>query len=112
MTITTNGRAVTEATITQAGALTPDALDRLRQAFEGSGNRANRIAQNAVAQASTEEVALNRNVVVTTDHTFLHVLDDWAVTNQTMTGRCSMFAGLNLFRVGAMKQMKLKALEF
>jgi bleomycin hydrolase len=110
MTITSNGRAVADATATEAGALSPDALHRLRQAFDD--NRANRIAQDAVTQVSIDDVALNRRVVTGTDHTFSHVLDEWSVTNQKMSGRCWMFAGLNLFRVGAMKQMNLKEFEF
>lgn len=109
MTITTNGRAVAPATTTN-GALTPETFSRLRQSFDAS--RANRIAQDAVSQVSIDDVALNRVVVTSTDHTFSHLLDDWVVTNQKMTGRCWMFAGLNLFRVGAMKLMNLKALEF
>src|SRR4051794_910151 len=108
MTITTNGRAATATA--NAGALTPDTFARLRASFDGS--RANRIAQDAVTQVSTEEVALNRAVVTSTDHSFSHLLDDWSVTNQKMTGRCWMFAGLNLFRVGAMQLMNLKSLEF
>ena len=40
------------------------------------------------------------------------MLDDWAVTNQKHTGRCWMFAGLNLLRVGAMQTMGLKSFEF
>ena len=63
-------------------------------------------------QVGADDVALNRAVVNTTDHTFSHLLDDWAVTNQKMTGRCWMFAGLNLFRVGAMAKMGLKEFEF
>ncbi|GAH22303.1 unnamed protein product, partial [marine sediment metagenome] len=34
-------------------------------------------------------------------------IDDWSVTNQKKTGRCWIFAGTNLLRVGAMKKMNL-----
>lgn len=40
------------------------------------------------------------------------LLDDWKVTNQEHSGRCWLFAGLNLLRVGAMKKMGLKEFEF
>jgi bleomycin hydrolase len=44
--------------------------------------------------------------------TFSIKLDDWSVTNQKRSGRCWLFAALNLFRVGAMKKMNLKDFEF
>jgi bleomycin hydrolase len=93
-----------------AGALTPDTLARLQAAFDA--RPANRIAQNAVTQVSADDVALNRRIVTTTDHTFSHLLDDWAVTNQKNSGRCWLFAGLNLLRVSAMRKMGLKDFEF
>lgn len=40
-----------------------------------------------------------------------NLLDDWPVTNQKKSGRCWMFAGLNLMRAGAMKKMGLKDFE-
>jgi len=41
-----------------------------------------------------------------------HQLDDWAVTNQKKSGRCWMFAGLNLLRVGAAAKLGVKDFEF
>ncbi len=93
-----------------AAALRPEWLDRLRTEFEREPRY--RLAQNAVAQTSVAGVALNRSVVTGIAHTFSHRLDDWEVTNQKKSGRCWMFAALNLFRVGAMKKMDLKNFEF
>ncbi|MDE0734889.1 MAG: hypothetical protein OSB47_03645, partial [Pirellulaceae bacterium] len=70
------------------------------------------LMQNAVTQNGIDDVALDRQVVTTTDHTFSHFLDDWSVTNQKRSGRCWMFAGLNVFRPAAMDAMKLKDFEF
>ena len=92
------------------GALAPHRIAELRRRF--SDSPVYRLSQNAVCRTRIEEVALNRDVVATSDFTFSHLLDDWSVTNQKSTGRCWMFAGLNLLRVGAMKQMNLKAFEF
>jgi bleomycin hydrolase len=72
----------------------------------------NRVAQNAVAQTSIDEIALDREVVVGTDTTVSNLLDDWSVTNQKKSGRCWLFAGLNLLRVGAARAMNLKEFEF
>jgi bleomycin hydrolase len=92
------------------GAITPAMLESFRGHFES--NPAYRLALNAVTQTSIDNIALNRDVVTSTDFTFTHLLDDWAVTNQKKSGRCWMFAGLNLFRAGAMKKMNLKEFEF
>lgn len=108
MTSTTIPAFQTEAA--PEGSLTAETLARLQSAFERSP--AYRLAQNAVTQVSADDVALNRQVVTRTDHTFSHLLDDWSVTNQKSSGRCWMFAGLNLLRVGAMKKMDLKEFEF
>lgn len=98
------------STATQPGSLTTALLDDLRARFDARS--ANQVAQNAVTKLPVDDVALNRRVITTTDRTFSHVLDDWSVTNQKMSGRCWMFAGLNLFRVGAMKKMNIAEFEF
>ena len=85
-------------------------LGLMRKQF--SANPKNRVAQNAVAQTSVDEIALDREVVVGTDTTVSNLLDDWAVTNQKRSGRCWLFAGLNLLRVGAAAAMNLKEFEF
>ena len=90
--------------------ITAELLHQFQSDFDGDPSR--RLMQNAVTQTAVTDVALNREVVNTTDHTFSHLLDDWSVTNQKKSGRCWMFAGLNLFRAGAMKQMNLKEFEF
>lgn len=95
---------------TTAVGLSPEHLDQLRAAFDD--NPAHRLMQNAVTRAALDDVALDRQIVNQTDHTFSHVLDDWAVTAQKKSGRCWLFAGLNLLRVGAMKKMNLKTFEF
>jgi bleomycin hydrolase len=75
-------------------------------------NPAYRLAQNAVTHTSVDDIALNRDIVTAMDHTFSTTLDDWSVTHQKRSGRCWMFAGLNLFRPGAMATMGVKAFEF
>jgi len=92
------------------GALTAEKLQHLAGGFGTSP--AHRLAQNAVTQNTIDDVALNRSIVTGIDHTFSHLLDDWTVTNQKKSGRCWLFAGLNLLRVGAMKKMNLKEFEF
>ena len=46
------------------------------------------------------------------DFTFSTKLDEWKATNQKSSGRCWLFATLNLFRPGTMKKMNVKEFEF
>ncbi len=85
-------------------------LELMRKQFSASPK--NRLAQNAVSETSIDEVALDREVVVGTNTTVSNLLDDWSVTNQKNSGRCWLFAGLNLLRVGAAQTMNLKEFEF
>jgi bleomycin hydrolase len=92
------------------GTVSADVLEILRKDFASNGTY--RLMQNAVTKASVDDVAMDREIVNTTDHTFSTMLDDWKVTNQERSGRCWLFAGLNLLRVGAMTAMGLKEFEF
>jgi bleomycin hydrolase len=93
-----------------ASTLSESEVELLRKQFSASPK--NRVAQNAVAQTSIDEVALDREIVVGTDTAVSNHLDDWGVTNQKNSGRCWLFAGLNLLRVGAARAMNLKEFEF
>src|SRR5215472_841480 len=85
-------------------------LELLRKDF--AVNPVYRLTQNAVTRVTVDDVAINREIVNSIDHSLSTHLDDWKVTNQERSGRCWLFAGLNLLRVGAMKKMGLKEFEF
>jgi len=70
-----------------------------------------RLAQNAVPKVGVDEVALRRELVSDLDHTVSHHLDDWKVTSQGRSGRCWLFAGLNLLRAGIMRELKIANFE-
>ncbi|NYJ73956.1 aminopeptidase C [Allobranchiibius huperziae] len=91
-------------------ALTSDDVDLLRKEFDASPTH--RIVQNALTNTALADVALDRTIVTRTDTSMSHRLDDWKVTNQEKSGRCWLFAGLNLLRVGAARRMGLKDFEF
>ncbi len=82
----------------------------MRAEFEARPS--NRLMQNAVAQYDVSELALDRAIVTGATHTYSHVLDDWSPTDQGRSGRCWLFAGLNLFRVDTMKALNVKQFEF
>jgi bleomycin hydrolase len=92
------------------GSVTADVLELLRKDF--GSNPSYRLMQNAVTKTSLDDVAIDREIINGTDHSFSTMLDDWKVTNQEHSGRCWLFAGLNLLRVGAMTKMGLKEFEF
>ncbi|HUB40745.1 MAG TPA: C1 family peptidase [Streptosporangiaceae bacterium] len=85
-------------------------LELLRKDF--SANPAYRLAQNAVTRVTVDDVAINREIINNVDHALSTHLDDWKVTNQERSGRCWLFAGLNLLRVGVMRKTGLKDFEF
>ena len=90
--------------------ITKKQVSVLRKDF--AANPANKVAQNAVTNVQLPDLTLNRDLVQNIDTSFSIKLDDWKVTSQKRSGRCWLFAALNLFRVGAMKKMKLKNFEF
>src|SRR5579859_3076155 len=92
------------------GTLTVGDLERLRKDF--SANPIYRLAQNAVTRVTVDDVAINREIVSSIDHSMSTTLDDWKVTNQERSGRCWLFAGLNLLRAGVKRKTGLKDFEF
>jgi bleomycin hydrolase len=92
------------------GTLTAADLEQLRKDF--TANPGYRLAQNAVTRVTVDDVAINREIINVIDHSQSTTLDDWKVTNQERSGRCWLFAGLNLLRVGVMRRTGLKDFEF
>jgi bleomycin hydrolase len=92
------------------GALTQQHLAVFRSNFES--NPTSNLMQNVVTQRDVNEVALNRSIVSEATHSFSITLDDWSVTNQARSGRCWMFAGLNMFRAETKNVLNVKQFEF
>ena len=85
-------------------------IEDMRKEF--SSDSSAKVAQNAVTSNNLSTVALRRDLVQEVDFTFSTKLDEWKATNQKSSGRCWLFATLNLFRPGAMKKMNVKEFEF
>ena len=92
------------------GALTHEAVNGYRESFDADPSK--RLVQNVVTQHDVNDVALSRSIVTESPHSFSIVLDDWGVTNQARSGRCWMFAGLNLCRVDTRNVLNVKEFEF
>ena len=93
-----------------SGELTAATLRRLADGFDADPLAVR--MQNAVTRAGLEQVAVNhaRQIALTT--TVSHRIDDWAVADQKKSGRCWLFAALNLFRAGARTRLGVKQFEF
>ncbi len=85
-------------------------MELLRKTFEA--DPAMRVVQNAVTRVTVDDVAIDRAIVNEADHSMSAWLDDWKVTSQGKSGRCWLFAGLNLLRPGAMAKLNVKEFEF
>ena len=85
-------------------------LKQFRASF--ANDPAAKVAQNAITNGNLLDIALNRDLVQNIDSSFSIKLDDWKVTNQKSSGRCWLFATLNLFRPGTMKKLNVKNFEF
>lgn len=90
--------------------LTEEKLGQFRTYFDS--DPVNRLAQDAVTKTSVHDVALNRELIAGTDHTFSVLLPSNEATSQEHSGRCWLFSGLNTFRGEAMKRLHVEKFEF
>ena len=90
--------------------VTEEQIEEFRKSFDSDPSAT--VAQNAVSNTELSTLALRRDLVQNMDFSFSTKLDEWSATNQRRSGRCWLFATLNLFRVGAMKKMNVKNFEF
>lgn len=97
-------------TTIQTTPISTETIQTFRDAFEEDTSA--KVSQNAVGQTTIDDVALVRDVVQGTDFTFSTRLDEWKASNQRQSGRCWLFAALNMLRVPAMKKMNVKEFEF
>lgn len=68
--------------------------------------------QNAIVRVSVDELAIDHQLATSLSTTMSNRIDDWKVTHQKKSGRCWLFAALNLLRAGAKQTMGVKEFEF
>lgn len=93
-----------------SGALTSEFLTALRTGYEMS--QADRACHNAVANNAVTSLALNRDVVRADDGHFSHRIKSQGITDQKKSGRCWMFAGLNVLRPQVIREHQMEEFEF
>lgn len=64
----------------------------------------NKVIENAISNMGIREASLNKNIINQHDFIFSNQIDTKDVTNQKKTGRCWMFAGLNMVRMHIAKK--------
>lgn len=82
-------------------------------AADFNSNPANKAILNALTAESISKVGVNREMLTRLDHSYSHKLkNSEPITNQKNSGRCWLFAGLNVFRYEAMEKLNVEKFEF
>ncbi len=97
----------TELTVSRQVSL--EHLNQWRQSFAQEPLR--QIVSNAVVKNGINSVAQRRARVTQMTFAFSHEISTGTITNQKASGRCWLFAGLNLVREGMAGALKLKDFE-
>jgi len=92
------------------GALTGTLLAELRAGLDFSA--ADRACQNAVSNNGLALLALNRDILRGDDGHFSHRIQSKGIRNQKQSGRCWMFAGLNVLRPQIIREHRMEDFEF
>ncbi|XP_066261301.1 bleomycin hydrolase isoform X2 [Euwallacea similis] len=96
----------------KSGVLTKEVFDKFKKAFLAEDK--NLLAQNVCTKQDPFELALSRKVVENTQHVFNTKIEAEAkpMTNQKSSGRCWLFAALNVIRLPVIKHFNLEDFEF
>ena len=95
---------------TRPTGLTPEILNELSQSVKMDNHLT--FARNALADTDAAKLTLNRDLINSMDDNFSHRIKDMSITNQERTGRCWMFAGLNILRPIAAEKLGIKDIKF
>jgi len=92
------------------GALTLEDLQYLRESFQITPSE--KAIKNALADHRIKDLAVDRMTRISQNEFFTHKIDVKGVTNQKSSGRCWLFAGLNILRPQMIKKYDLEEFEF
>lgn len=74
-------------------------------------NENNLLIMNTINNVGIEKASLNREIVKEVNHHFNNKVDDWDVMDQKQSGRCWIFAGMNLYKPGLCKKLNVKDIK-
>ena len=89
--------------------ITAEDLQRFEEKFDA--DKVNRVAMNAAAQAGVNGAARNYAVQQNNPYAFSIEVDAGKVCDQKQSGRCWMFAALNVMRLDLMEKLNLDNME-
>lgn len=92
------------------GELDRGLIAELQKSFDSDGSE--RALMNAIANNDLKDLALNREIINRHDDIYTFKVDANGITNQKSTGRCWLFAGLNVMRPAVMKKYNISEFEF
>ncbi len=88
-----------------------EAIEQMRINFKSCDKY--RAIQNALSRNHVTDIAMNWDRYATISHNFSHTISgELQVTDQQMSGRCWLFAALNVLRVPFAKEFNLGTFEF
>lgn len=89
--------------------LSPQLIGKIRSAYEMDSHT--RSMMNSVTNNDIKSLALNRDIVQNHNELYSHKIKTKGITNQKKSGRCWLFAGLNVLRPEVIKKYKLEGFE-
>ena len=89
--------------------ITGSLLQNLRQSFEIDDHL--RLSKNALSGLDATKISISREKTLSLDEHFTHKLSPQTITAQKSTGRCWMFAGLNILRPVLRENLGIKDIE-
>jgi bleomycin hydrolase len=92
------------------GGLSMGTIEEIRNDF--SMDPHTRAMYNAITNTGVKEMALNREILLGHNEVFSHKIKARGITHQKSSGRCWLFAGLNILRPAVMEKYKLNKFEF
>ena len=92
------------------GALTNKTIDKIRSSFKMDTHT--RTMYNSITNNDISGLALNRDVLRQHNEIFSNKIKTKGITNQKKSGRCWLFAGLNILRPKVIEKYNLKKFEF
>jgi len=90
--------------------ITPKMVGKMRASFEPT--RAESRLIDAVIANPVKEIALNQEVIRNHNKLFSHEIKTGQITDQKSTGRCWLYAALNVLRPAVLEKIDMQDFEF
>jgi bleomycin hydrolase len=91
------------------GIITPEVLDKITKSVENDADT--RALINAISNNEIQKLALNRENVGDLDMHFSNRIKVKGITDQKSSGRCWLYTGLNVIRIGTIEKYEMEDLQ-